>query len=83
MLDSPTPDLESMLSRAATAKGWARVVQRCAWCRRVFDEYGVGKILVIMDEATVVTTDGMCPPCGRRQLALLATRRPARTLHVA
>ena len=83
MLDSTAPDLESMLSRAATANGWARVVKRCAWCRRVFDERSVGEVLVIVDEATLVTTDGMCPPCGRRNLALLAKRRTTRTLRAA
>ena len=83
MIDDATPDLETILSRAATAKGWARVIQRCAWCQRVFDERGVGEVLVLVDEATVVTTDGMCPPCGRRNMALLAARRSARTLSAA
>ena len=83
MLNVATPDLESMLSHAATAKGWARVIQRCAWCQRVFDERGVGDVLVLVDETTVVTTDGMCPPCGRRGLAVLAARRSARTLEAA
>jgi hypothetical protein len=83
MLDEASSDLESMLSRAATAKGWARVIQRCAWCQRVFDERGVGDVLVLVDERTVVTTDGMCPPCGRRNLALLASRRSPRTLEAA
>jgi hypothetical protein len=77
MLNSNAPDLEALLSRAATASGWVRVVHRCAWCQRVFDERGVGEALALVDAATVVTTDGMCAPCGRRNLALLAARRSA------
>jgi hypothetical protein len=75
MRTSATPDLETMLSRAATRAGWARVIRRCAWCQRVFDEHGVGEVLVVVDAATIITTDGMCPPCGRRNLARLAAAR--------
>ena len=81
-LNSATPGLQLMLRHAASARGWAGVIRRCAWCRRAFDERGVGEILVIVDESTVVT-DGMCPPCGRRNLGLVAGRRVARALQVA
>jgi hypothetical protein len=83
MRTSTRLDLESMLSRAATAQGWARVIKRCAWCQRVFDHHGVGDVLVVVEESTLVTTDGMCPPCGERGLAQLATRRSRSTLRAA
>jgi hypothetical protein len=69
-------ELESLLSQAATAEGWAKVVHRCAWCQRMFDEHGVRTVAVALDRMTVVT-DGMCPPCGIHGLAQLA-RRTAR-----
>ena len=83
MRQSAQTDLESLLSRAATATGWAHVIHRCAWCRHVFDEHGVGEILIALDDATVVITDGMCPPCGRRSLVQLAGRKSASALKVA
>jgi hypothetical protein len=69
------PELESLLSQAATAEGWAQVVHRCAWCQRIFDEHGVRTVAVAVDRMTVVT-DGMCSPCGMRCLAQLARRSP-------
>jgi len=66
-------ELDQLLRRAATPEGWARVVQRCAWCQRVFDERGVRDIFVVADDVTVVT-DGMCPPCGLRALARVGAR---------
>jgi hypothetical protein len=83
MSTSAPPDLKAMLSRAATATEWARVIRRCAWCQRVFDEHGVGEVLVAVDDTTIITTDGMCPPCGRRNLARLAARTRRAALHVA
>jgi hypothetical protein len=70
-----TSDLETLLSHAATPDGWTRVIHRCAWCQRVYDEQGVGERLLAIDRMTVVVTDGMCPPCGTRTLAQLAARR--------
>ena len=70
-------ELESLLSHAATAEGWAQVVHRCAWCQRTFDEHGVREVAVVVDRLTVVT-DGMCAPCGRHGLAQLALRRTRR-----
>jgi hypothetical protein len=71
-------ELESLLSHAATAEGWAKVVHRCAWCQRMFDKGGVYTVAVALDRTTVIT-DGMCPPCGTLGLAMLArrTRRAA------
>jgi len=83
MRQTAQPDLESMLSHAATANGWAHVIHRCAWCQHVFDEHGVGDVLVAVDDATVVITDGMCPPCGRRSLVQVAARRSGSALKVA
>jgi hypothetical protein len=77
-MPSTLSELESLLSYAATAEGWAKVVHRCAWCQRIFDERGVYMVAVALDRTTVIT-DGMCPPCGTRGLAQLAgrTRRAA------
>lgn len=72
---TPLPELESLLSQAATAEGWAQVLHRCAWCRRMFDEHGVREVAILFDRTTVVT-DGMCPPCGKHGLAQLARRTP-------
>jgi hypothetical protein len=69
--------LEAELKRAAAAVDWSHVVHRCAWCRRVADPQGHYVTSDNLDESTVIT-DGMCPTCGTRALAVLATRRLAR-----
>jgi hypothetical protein len=65
--------LDEMLKHAADADEWTRVVHRCAWCQRVENERGEYTALVALS-ATTVVTDGMCPPCGSRAMAELATR---------
>ncbi|HEY1291609.1 MAG TPA: hypothetical protein VGJ60_00835 [Chloroflexota bacterium] len=69
--------LESELKRAAAETDWRRVVHRCAWCMRIADARGRYVSARELADNTVVT-DGMCPSCGRRALARLAERRPAR-----
>jgi hypothetical protein len=69
------PDLDAILRRAATADGWTRVIHRCAWCQRTYDQRGVTERVVAIDRTTVVVSDGMCPPCGARGLAQLAARK--------
>jgi hypothetical protein len=66
--------LEAMLKMAAVADNWGKVIRRCAWCKRMFDESGTHHTVVAFNEATV-TTDGMCPECGERALAQIAARR--------
>jgi len=66
--------LDSELKRAAEQADWSRVVHRCAWCKRVADAQGEYVLPRELDADTVVT-DGMCPACGTRALALLARRR--------
>ena len=68
--------LESELRRAATQVDWSRVVHRCAWCKRVAN--GQGEYVSpreLHDDAVV--TDGMCPACAIREMALLHARRQA------
>ncbi len=65
--------LDAMLKRAANADQWTRVVHRCAWCHRVENAHGIYTVAAVIDADTVVT-DGMCPPCGRRALAKVASR---------
>jgi hypothetical protein len=69
--------LDEMLKRAAGADEWTRVVHRCAWCQRVENERGEYVTLIALSASTVVT-DGMCPPCGARAMAQLATRQVRR-----
>jgi hypothetical protein len=69
--------LETELKRAAAERDWSRVVHRCAWCGRIADAQGDYVASPELHEDTPVT-DGMCPACGTRQLALLAGRRLAR-----
>jgi len=66
--------LDTMLKRAASADQWTHVVHRCAWCQRVVNERGEYTVFGALDKGIVVT-DGMCPPCGTRELAQLAKRR--------
>jgi len=66
--------LDTMLKRAAKADQWTNVVHRCAWCQRVVNERGEYAVVAALD-AGVVVTDGMCPPCGTRALAQIASRR--------
>jgi hypothetical protein len=67
-------DLQAMLERVTAADNWSNVIHRCAWCKRVFDESGAyGSMLAL--STTSVTTDGMCPPCGKRALAQVALRQ--------
>ena len=75
-------DLEARLSAAASSPDWERqVVRRCAWCGRVADRRGRYRAVRALRAETVVTTDGMCPPCGTAALARIAQRtsslRPA------
>ncbi|MBV9577853.1 MAG: hypothetical protein JO057_04605 [Chloroflexi bacterium] len=72
--------LETELKRAAAQVDWNHIVHRCAWCKRVADaqgEYVSPRKLVALDD-DVVATDGMCPACGARALAVLDARRLAR-----
>jgi len=62
-------DLDAMLKSAAEAD-WTDVVRRCAWCGRVADQQGRYRVATLVDASTVFT-DGMCPPCGARGMALL------------
>jgi hypothetical protein len=68
--------LESELRRAATQVDWSRVVHRCAWCKRVANSQGEFVSTRDLDPEAVVT-DGMCPACARREMALLRARRQA------
>jgi DNA-directed RNA polymerase subunit RPC12/RpoP len=65
--------LNRRLRAAARADNWARVIHRCAWCKRLFDENGAYRSIVAFDDSAVAT-DGMCPPCGARALEQLAQR---------
>ena len=69
--------LESMLRRASAADNWTRVLHRCAWCKRAFDENGAYTNVVAFDRSAVAT-DGMCPACGARALAQIAARHTTR-----
>jgi DNA-directed RNA polymerase subunit RPC12/RpoP len=69
--------LEPELKRAASEADWTRVVHRCAWCKRIADGRGEYVSSRELEDDTVVT-DGMCPPCGTRALALVAARRRTR-----
>ena len=66
-------DLDSMLTLAARADDWNRVVHRCAWCKRVVDEHGQYVNVAVPSDETPVT-DVMCPACATRVLAQLTTR---------
>jgi DNA-directed RNA polymerase subunit RPC12/RpoP len=74
------PPLDSFLKVVADEPNWARVVHRCAWCGRVNER---GQWVQRPLAASQVTTDGMCPACGRRALAQLASRRPRPTSRAA
>jgi hypothetical protein len=68
--------LESELRRAAMQVDWTYVVHRCAWCKRVAN--GQGEYVSTRDlDPDVVVTDGMCPACAKREMALLDARRRA------
>ena len=72
------PSLEVRLRAAARLPDWdTQVVRRCAWCGRVADGDGEYRDVYLVREE-VVTTDGMCPPCGAAALAQIAARGAAR-----
>jgi hypothetical protein len=67
------PSLDELLRFAADEPDWTRVVHRCAWCGRVAT--GGGRWVMRPLDLSAVTTDGMCPPCGRRNLAQVSRRQ--------
>ena len=75
VIDTAMNSLDELLKSAAQAD-WTQVVRRCAWCHRVADKRGRYRTVRVV-EANTVFTDGMCPPCGTRGLAMVRRRKPA------
>ena len=72
---APDPGVRAQTRRHA---GWtaAYVVHRCAWCKRVAN--GQGEFVSARElDPDAVVTDGMCPACAKREMALLHARRQA------
>lgn len=76
LVEDRMDSLDELLKAAAEAD-WAHVVRRCAWCGRIADRQGQYRIAVAVDASTVFT-DGMCPPCAGRGLAMVRRRRASR-----
>lgn len=64
--------LDVLLRLAADTPDWGKVRHRCAWCGRVQNDRGEWVMRPI--DASAVTTDGMCPACGSRNLAQVGMR---------
>jgi len=70
--------LEMLLAAAAHPSNWTgTVVRRCAWCGRIAGSDGAYSAPRELSKTTV-TTDGMCPRCGCKALALVAQKREIR-----
>ena len=78
---TPMDTLDTLLKSAAEAD-WTHVVRRCAWCGRIAGRDGRYRVVQVIDAATVFT-DGMCPPCGTRGLAMVRRRTARRPFGVA
>ena len=65
--------LDALLKLAASTPDWRTIIHRCAWCGRVQTERGDWVMRPI--DASAVTTDGMCPPCGTRALGEVGIRQ--------